>query len=271
MPELPEVETTRRGIAAHITAERIIRVIVRNSQLRWPVPKGLNQKLAGRRIRRIDRRGKYLLIFTEAGCLICHLGMSGSLRIIRYNERPEKHDHVDIIFESGTILRYRDPRRFGSIHFTKENPLAHKLLANLGPEPLSDEFSGETLFQKSRGRRIAIKNFIMDSHVVVGVGNIYASEALYASGISPKRQAGKVTRANYEKLAMAIKKVLQLAIDAGGTTLRDFVSSNGEPGYFKQELRVYNLEGEPCQICDKPIKQIRIAQRASYYCSNFQK
>jgi formamidopyrimidine-DNA glycosylase len=271
MPELPEVETTRRGIAAHILAERVIRIIVREPRLRWPVPSDLNKRISGQHVRKVDRRGKYLLLYTDRDCLIIHLGMSGSLRVIKYNARPEKHDHVDIVFESGTILRYRDPRRFGSFHLAQGDPNNHKLLADLGPEPLSVDFTSDYLFQKSRGRKQVIKNFIMDSKLVVGVGNIYANEALYASGISPKRQAGRVSRANYDKLVPAIKTILTQAIKAGGTTLRDFVSGEGNPGYFSQDLKVYGRAEEPCVQCDKPIKLVRLGQRSSYYCSYCQK
>jgi formamidopyrimidine-DNA glycosylase len=266
MPELPEVETTRRGIAPHIEGRTVTRVIVRNRNLRWPVPAQLNRKLAGQRIKQVDRRGKYLLIHTAAGCLIMHLGMSGSLGITPAGSPPRKHDHVDVVFDSGQCLRLHDPRRFGSIHWTTTDPLAHPLLAKLGPEPLAKEFNLEYLWQASRKRRVAIKSFIMDSHVVVGIGNIYASEALFLAGIHPKRAAGRVTRKAYEKLLKAIKTVIRQAIKQGGTTLRDFTQSDGKPGYFKIRLKVYDRKDEACPVCDTPIRQVIIGQRASYFC-----
>lgn len=266
MPELPEVETTCRGITPHIEGRSVTKVIVRNKNLRWPVPSRLNSTLSGTRIDHVGRRGKYILIYTETGCLIMHLGMSGSLSITEADTPPRKHDHVDIVFDSGQCLRLHDPRRFGSIHWTKDDPLTHKLLATLGPEPLTADFNLEQLWQASRKRRVAIKSFIMDSHIVVGVGNIYASEALFMAGIHPKRAAGRVTRKDYEKLLKAIKSVIRSAIKQGGTTLRDFTQSDGKPGYFKQKLRVYGREGEACTVCHTPIRQIVIGQRASYFC-----
>lgn len=266
MPELPEVETTCRGIAPHIETRAVTGVIVRNRNLRWPVPARLNTTLSGQRIEHVDRRGKYILIHTAVGCLIMHLGMSGSLSITDADTPPRKHDHVDIIFDSGQCLRLHDPRRFGSIHWTKNNPLEHDLLIKLGPEPLSNDFDLEHLWQASRKRRIAIKSFIMDSHIVVGVGNIYASEALFRAGIHPKQAAGRVTRKAYEKLLKAIKAVIRQAIKQGGTTLRDFTNSEGKPGYFKQKLKVYGREGEACNTCGTPIRQVVINQRASYFC-----
>ena len=271
MPELPEVETTCRGIAPHIEGRTVTKVIVRNKNLRWPVPAQLNRKLSGLNIDSVARRGKYILIHTASGCLIMHLGMSGSLSITDAGNPPRKHDHVDIVFDSGQCLRLHDPRRFGSIHWTKDDPLSHKLLAKLGPEPLARDFDLEHLWQASRKRRVAIKSFIMDSHIVVGVGNIYASEALFMAGIHPKRPAGRVTRKAYEKLLKAIKSVIRSAIKQGGTTLRDFTNSEGKPGYFKQRLKVYGREGEACTVCGTPIRQVIIGQRASYFCPNCQK
>ncbi len=271
MPELPEVETTCQGIKPYVLGTTITSVIVRNRQLRWPVPRSLNKKLSQQTIRAVDRRAKYLLLYTDNGCLILHLGMSGSLRLTNGKTPAEKHDHVDFIFSTGIRLRLRDPRRFGSIHWTETDPLQHKLLINLGPEPFSKEFNGQYLFAGSRGRTQAVKTFIMDSRIVVGVGNIYASESLFMSGISPRRQAGKVSLARYKKLAVAIRDVLQQAINKGGTTLRDFVYGEGTPGYFRQELQVYDRGGEPCFFCNKPIKQIRQGQRSTFYCSKCQK
>jgi len=271
MPELPEVETTLRGIAPHIEGHKIQKVIVRDSRLRWPVPSGLDKKLHGHSITSASRRAKYLLLATDAGTVILHLGMSGSLRVVPVKTPAEKHDHVDFIFDNGLCLRLRDPRRFGSVHFVSGNPLEHKLLNKLGPEPLSKEFSGELLFTRSRNRKIAVKTFIMNNQVVVGVGNIYASEALFAAGIDPRREAGSISKARYLRLAKAIKKVIAAAIKAGGTTLKDFTQSDGKPGYFSQKLKVYGREGSPCVNCGKAIQQITLGQRASYFCSRCQR
>lgn len=271
MPELPEVETTRRGIAPHIENNTISAVIVRNRNMRWPIPNGLNAKLKNQKIISITRRAKYLLIKTEIGTLILHLGMSGSLRILATTEAVEKHDHFELQFKDGICLRLRDPRRFGSVLWTKDDPLKHKLLIKLGPEPLDKEFNSELLFQKSRKRKTSIKQFIMDAKIVVGVGNIYASEALFISGINPKRLAGKITKKHSLDLTRAIKKILTQAIKQGGTTLKDFKSSDGKPGYFQQKLKVYDRKGEACVNCKKPIKQITLGQRSTFYCSNCQK
>ena len=270
MPELPEVETTRRGILPHIQGHRIQQIIVRERRLRWPVPADLNSKLQGQKILEVSRRGKYLLLTTPAGSLIIHLGMSGSLRVLACDTPCEKHDHVDIVLESQQCLRLRDPRRFGAVLFSDTDPLQHELLRDLGPEPLSAALSGEYLFAKSRKRTACIKAFIMDSHTVVGVGNIYANEALFAAGIHPRRAAGKITRRQYTLLAQAIKDVLRAAIKAGGTTLRDFTHSDGKPGYFRQSLQIYDRAGQPCPRCGKPISHAVIAQRATYYCTHCQ-
>jgi len=271
MPELPEVETTCRGIAPHIENNTISRIIVRNRNLRWPIPTGLNTKLKNKKILSVTRRAKYLLVKTEVGTLIIHLGMSGSLRILPTTETVEKHDHFEIQFKDGICLRLRDPRRFGSVLWTKDDPLKHKLLINLGPEPLDKEFNADLLFEKSRKRKTTIKQFIMDAKIVVGVGNIYASEALFLSNIHPKRLAGKLSKAQSLILTKAIKKILRQAIKQGGTTLKDFTSSDGKPGYFSQKLKVYNRAGESCLTCKKPIKQITLGQRSTFYCSSCQK
>jgi len=270
LPELPEVETTRRGIAPHITGQTVRRVIVRNASLRWPVPQQLDQTLRNHAVDGVDRRGKYILVRFEHGSLILHLGMSGSLRVCSDATAPLKHDHVDFEFTNNQLLRYHDPRRFGSILWTSDDPYQHKLLAGLGPEPLLADFNGEHLFQASRGRTQAIKTFIMDSHIVVGVGNIYASEALFASGIRPQTLAGKVSRDRYHKLAMAIRMILNKAITKGGTTLRDFTNSDGKPGYFQQTLKVYGRDQLPCKKCKEPIQHLVIGQRASYFCRHCQ-
>ena len=270
MPELPEVETTCRGIAPHVKGHQVAEVVLRRRKLRYPVPLTLATDLPGQQILAVERRGKYLLLLTEIGTVMIHLGMSGSLRVVDADLKPEKHDHIDIVFEHGRALRLHDPRRFGAMLWLKGDPAAHDLLAKLGPEPLSAGFDGDYLFQRSRKRKQAIKLLIMDSHVVVGVGNIYASEALFRAGIRPGIAAGKISRARYLALVDAIKAVLAEAIEQGGTTLRDFVNGEGKPGYFKQRLNVYGREGEPCGCCGSLIKQKRMGQRASYYCPTCQ-
>lgn len=272
MPELPEVETTRRGIQTHIIGPGITEVRINNPNLRWPVPaEELISALPGQKILSVQRRGKYLLIDCGNGHLILHLGMSGSLRILNQSVPAEKHEHVEILFNNGKVLRLRDPRRFGAALWTVQPPDKHALLAALGPEPLADDFDGEYLFQQTRNRRCSIKNLIMDSHVVVGVGNIYASESLFHAGIRPAKAASRLTRKSCFKLALAIKKILTQAIAAGGTTLRDFTDSNGKAGYFNQRLYVYAREGENCLQCGNMIKRKVIGQRSSFYCPYCQK
>jgi formamidopyrimidine-DNA glycosylase len=271
MPELPEVETTKKGIAPYVVGEVVKDIIIRDRKLRWPIPTSLKRSLKDQLIRKLRRRAKYLLFYTDKGCMILHLGMSGSLRVTDNKTSHEKHDHVDIIFESGYILRFRDPRKFGSLLWTKDDPLDHRLINHLGPEPLSDEFNTDYLYSRSRKRTQSIKTFIMDSRIVVGVGNIYANEALFLAGIKPTQKAGKVSKARYDNLVNEIKNVLTHAIEKGGTTLRDFFNGEGKPGYFSQELQVYNREGEPCTKCNKPIKMIRLGQRSTFYCANCQK
>jgi formamidopyrimidine-DNA glycosylase len=269
MPELPEVETSRRGIEPHIIGTRVSRVIIRNRSLRWPISRSVDRNLVGKTIVSVTRRAKYLLINTENGAAILHLGMSGSVFIVDRDTPAGVHDHVDIDFDSNMTLRFRDPRRFGSLHWSKL-PLQHKLLKSLGPEPLGNEFDGEYLWEQSRGRRVSIKQFIMNARVVVGVGNIYASEALYLAGINPRRAAGRVALKRYKQLAAAIKEVLASAIKAGGTTLRDFYGGDGEAGYFQQQLEAYGREGEPCRRCNTPITSIVQGQRSTYYCKQCQ-
>ena len=270
MPELPEVETTCRGIEPHLLAQTISSVKVRNRQLRWPVPATLDKKLRGEKIEKVSRRGKYILLQTAQGTTLIHLGMSGSLRIVDASIPPEKHDHVDLIMTNGKCLRLRDPRRFGSVLWAGKNPMQHKLLKALGPEPLSDDFTGTYLYSKSRKRSQAVKTFIMDSHMVVGVGNIYASESLYRCGIHPKRAAGNIAILRYEKLVAAIKQVLGDAIGSGGTTLRDYVNDAGAPGYFAQQLNVYGRVDQPCYACEQPVRQITLAQRSTFFCPKCQ-
>ena len=269
MPELPEVETSRRGIEPHIVAATVTDVVIRNRSLRWPITRTVDKRLTGATITAVDRRAKYLLIRTAEGAAILHLGMSGSVFIIDSDTPAGVHDHVDIVFNTGISLRFRDPRRFGSLHWSRD-PLNHKLLKTLGPEPLGDGFSGDLLWQRSRGRKVSVKQFIMNAQVVVGVGNIYASEALYFAGINPKRAAGRIGLARYEVLAQRIKEVLSKAIKAGGTTLNDFYGSDGEAGYFQQQLAVYGREGEPCNYCGTDITAIVQGQRSSYYCKQCQ-
>jgi formamidopyrimidine-DNA glycosylase len=271
MPELPEVETTRRGIAAHVTGRTVQRVMVREARLRWPVPRALVRQLPGLSITRVGRRGKYLLLETPAGTALAHLGMSGSLRLVDASAPPAPHDHVDIVFTDGRALRLRDPRRFGSLLWTTRPWREHPLLRDLGPEPLEHAFDGDYLFAAARGRRIAVKHFIMDSHVVAGIGNIYASEALFLAGIHPRRAAGRIGRERYATLAAAIRRVLNESLTAGGTTLRDFINGLGEPGYFALHLRVYGREGEPCPGCARPVRDLRQGQRSTFYCPACQK
>ena len=270
MPELPEVETSRRGIAPWVLNQQVSRVVIRERRLRWPVPVEIDRQLPGQVIRSLQRRAKYLLFETDAGTAMLHLGMSGSLRIIDADEPVGKHDHVDIQFDSGKALRFRDPRRFGCLLWTG-NPFEHALLRSLGPEPLSLAFDGDYLWRKARGRRVSIKPFVMNGTVVVGVGNIYASEALFLAGIHPKRRADRITARRMKLLVDAIKTVLQNAIEAGGTTLRDFHGGDGEPGYFRQKLEVYGREGEPCRRCKRLVSVVVLGQRSTFYCKDCQK
>ena len=271
MPELPEVETVRRGIAPHMTGQTVVRVTVRQPRLRWPVPDELATELAGQIVQRVDRRAKYLLLRTAAGVAILHLGMTGRLRIMPANAPLSKHDHVDLVLASGQCLRFTDARRFGAVLWTREPPERHPLLQTLGPEPFDEAFSGPYLSRRAQGRIPAIKAFIMDHRVVVGVGNIYANEALFAAGIRPLRPADQVTPAEHERLASAIRAILSEAIRQGGTTLRDFVGGEGEPGYFQRYLRVYDRRALPCTACGEPIQRCRIGQRATYFCPRCQR
>ena len=271
MPELPEVETTCRGIKPHIENNKVSKVILRRKTLRWPITPALSRDLPGETIKAVSRRGKYLLLAAQKGTLLIHLRMSGSLRIVDTNRLAAKHDHVDIVFANDKVLRYTDPRRFGCILWETEPIESHPLLVSLGPEPLDENFHADYVFKKSRTRSVAVKTFIMDSKVVVGVGNIYANESLFLAGINPRRSAGKISKLRYEKLVECIQQVLQQAIDVGGTTLRDFTGSDGEPGYFAQSLHVYGRKGEPCDLCKGTLKEIRQGQRSTVYCSRCQK
>lgn len=270
MPELPEVETTRRGIAPHLLRQQISGVIIREPRLRWPIDAALPAQVTGQTIHAVTRRGKYLLLGLDRGHLILHLGMSGSLRVLPRDIPPTRHDHVDFIIANGQQLRLRDPRRFGSLHWTREPSEQHPLLSALGPEPLSDLFTGRYLYTLSRTRQVAVKNFIMNAQVVVGIGNIYANEALYHAGIHPRRAAGRISADRYQRLAQAIKTVLLEAIAKGGTTLRDFTDAGGQAGYFRIELAVYERAGEPCQ-CGETIRHINLGQRSTYYCPRCQR
>jgi len=270
MPELPEVEITRRGLAPTIEGAIVDKVQIRQRQLRWPISAALPRELPGQTIRAIDRRAKYLLVRADRGTLIVHLGMSGSWRAMHEPGPARKHDHVDILLDSGVCLRFTDPRRFGAMLWTRRDPLQHRLLKNLGPEPLSNEFGGEYLHRSARGRRCTIKQHIMNAAIVVGVGNIYASEALFAAGINPRRAAGRIALPRLHVLAGEIKSVLKNAIRVGGTTLRDFTGSDGEPGYFQLELNVYGRQDEACPQCQAPIRRVVIGQRSTFYCPRCQ-
>ncbi len=271
MPELPEVETARRGLEPLLVGREIVGWTVRNPNLRWPVR--LPPQLRGLRCCAVERRAKYLLLKLNGaarGTLILHLGMSGSLRLLPASAAPRLHDHLDIELSGGVLLRLNDPRRFGSVHWQADPVADHWLLRHLGPEPLSEEFSGAYLKARARRRRVAVKNFIMDSRIVVGVGNIYANEALFLAGIRPTAAAGRVTLLGYQRLAAAIQRVLGDAIDMGGTTLRDFVNQDGNPGYFKQSLNVYGRDGLPCRRCATLLRGIRTGQRATVFCPRCQ-
>jgi formamidopyrimidine-DNA glycosylase len=271
VPELPEVETTRRGIRSALRGRRITAMVLRDPRLRWPVDPGLVGVLPGQRVIDVRRRAKYLLIELEQGTLIAHLGMSGSLRVLKTDAPRLTHDHYDLVLEDGRCLRFNDPRRFGCLLWVTGDPAEHRLLAALGPEPLEAGFDAAYLFGRARGRKIAIKPFLMDQRVVVGVGNIYASEALFRAGIGPRRAAGRVTRVQFEKLVEAVRAVLGEAIRQGGTTLRDYVSAEGTPGYFRQKLFVYERGGEACRRCGTPVRQIVQGQRSTYFCPQCQK
>jgi formamidopyrimidine-DNA glycosylase len=270
MPELPEVETTRRGLAPHVVGRTIARIEVRDPRLRWPVASELPRALAATRIDAVERRAKYLLFATSAGTLLVHLGMSGSLRYLPAPMAPSLHDHIDVHFDGGGTLRFNDPRRFGSFMLTT-TPSKHPLLKDLGPEPLGAEFHAEYLWSASRNRRVAIKQHLMNGRVVVGVGNIYASEALFRAGIHPRRTAGRIARARFEPLVASVRDVLRDAIDEGGTTLRNFVGGDGRPGYFRGSLRVYERDGQPCITCGTEIERRVLGQRATYYCPRCQR
>jgi formamidopyrimidine-DNA glycosylase len=266
VPELPEVEITRRGLEPHLLHRRIAAVVIRHAGLRLPLPESLKAILPGRAILGLSRRGKYLLLHCDGGWLILHLGMSGSLRVLPASAPPDKHDHFDLVLDSGQCVRLRDPRRFGAVLWSDRPPENHPLLAALGVEPLSDAFDAGYLHHHTRTRKAGIKQVLMDSHTVTGVGNIYANEALFWAGIHPKKAARRLSRARCAKLVAAVKETLQRAIAAGGSSLRDFVDSAGKPGYFQQQYAVYGRTGLPCVRCGTPIRQVRQGQRSTYYC-----
>lgn len=270
MPELPEVETTRRGIEAALKGRTITGVTVRNPRLRQPVPPSLGNKAMGQRIDAVNRRAKYLLIESAGGSLIIHLGMSGNLRICDADTAAAKHDHVDILLDDGHVLRYHDPRRFGFVLWADGDPLRYPPLAALGPEPLEADFTALHLYQKSRGRRRAVRDFLLDGHIVAGIGNIYANEALFVAGIDPRRAAGRIAQARYARLHGALIEVLRAAIEAGGTTLKDFRRADGRPGYFQQQLRVYGRAGLPCPTCATPLRREIQGQRSLFFCPRCQ-
>lgn len=270
MPELPEVEITRRGLLPDLSGRRIDTVVVRHAQLRYPLPAALNRLLAGQMLGGIDRRGKYLLFRFDRGTLIVHLGMSGSLRLVSATDPPGRHDHLDLIFGT-TTLRLRDPRRFGAVLWMRRGDNEHPLIASLGIEPLSAAFTGGWLHGATRQRATAIKLFLMDSHAVVGVGNIYASESLFRAGVDPRTPAGKLSRQRCDRIAHAVKATLEAALAAGGSTLRDFMHSDGSAGWFQQQHYVYGREGEPCRTCGTKVHVLRMGQRSTFYCPRCQR
>ncbi len=266
MPELPEVETTRRGLAAHLEGQRLTSVIVRNRALRWPIPHDLSERAAGRVIRHVLRRGKYLLLDCETGWIIVHLGMSGSLQLVPQGEPAGKHDHVDLVLGSGLAARLKDPRRFGAVLWHAGDPLRHPLLAGLAPEPLDTDFNAAWVHARTRGRKAAIKSIVMDSRIVTGVGNIYASESLFRAGIHPALAAGRISLPRCEKLVVAIRQTLEAAIEAGGSSLRNYVGAEGRPGEFQNTYFVYGRGGKLCRVCSTQIRASRQGQRATFFC-----
>jgi formamidopyrimidine-DNA glycosylase len=271
MPELPEVETTLQGIKPHLLGQKVASCVIRHPTLRWPIPPNLEKNIKNQNVMNVWRRAKYLLIEFKTGTMILHLGMSGRLRILKTPEIPKAHDHVDIVLEDQTTLRFTDPRRFGALLWTTDEPHLHPLLASIGPEPLTEDFNKQYLAKRTHKKSTAIKSFIMDGRVVAGVGNIYATEALFMAGIHPQTKAGDVSQQALGKLVIAIKKILAQAIQQGGTTLKDFTQSDGKPGYFSIALQVYGKEGEPCPRCKTILLACRIGQRSSVYCSKCQK
>ena len=270
MPELPEVQTTCNGIAPLITGEKITDVVVRKRQLRWPVTAGIKNKLIGRSVIKVWRRSKYILLQLDQGNLIIHLGMSGHLAVVDHKREVKKHDHIDICFGPNTVLRFHDPRRFGTVLWTAADPLEHALLQNIGPEPLGPEFTADYLFTVTRKRKRIIRDVLLDGKIVAGIGNIYANEALFGSGIDPRRPAGRISRARMQKLVASVVEVLSAGIRAGGTTLRDFRGGDGRPGYFQQSLSVYGKSGEACPNCQRTINSEIRGGRSLFFCRKCQ-
>lgn len=271
MPELPEVETARRGLEPHLLGRRLLGARVRQARLRWPVPPDLAERLAGARVVAVERRAKYLLVRAERGTLLLHLGMTGSLRVVPAREPPAAHDHLDVLLGDGRALRFTDPRRFGAVLWVTGEPGEHALLRGLGPEPLGEAFDGAYLFRRSRGRAGAVKPFLMDQRIVVGVGNIYAAEALFRAGIDPRRAAGRISRERYRALADRVRWVLARAVEQGGTTLAELTAGEGTPGYFRPELAVYGRGGEPCPRCGRPLAEARLGGRGTVFCPRCQR
>lgn len=270
MPELPEVETTRRGIAPHLVGQRIHAVVLRRQALRWPIPAAISEELPGQRIEAVRRRAKYLLLDVPSGSAILHLGMSGSLRVLPDTSPARAHDHVDFLLDDHHLLRLTDPRRFGALLWQPQGEV-HPLLARLGVEPLSEAFTARYLHARAKGRSAPVKHFLMDQRIVVGVGNIYAAEALFQAGIHPARAAGRISLARWERLVQAVRSTLSRSLERGGTTLRDFLNPDGEPGYFVQELAVYGRAGQPCITCGRPLRAADWGQRATVYCPHCQR
>ncbi|MEQ9209922.1 MAG: bifunctional DNA-formamidopyrimidine glycosylase/DNA-(apurinic or apyrimidinic site) lyase [Pseudomonadales bacterium] len=270
MPELPEVETTRRGLESHVTGKKVLNLCLYRRDLRWPIPPELPAAILDQEFHALKRRGKYLVFEMSQGVLLAHLGMSGSLRLSGSEESLRKHDHWELTLNNGVLLRYNDPRRFGLLFWIANNWEQHALIRNLGPEPLGPEFTADYLYQSCRGRTLAIKNHIMNSRTVVGVGNIYAAESLFHGGIHPEMPAGKLSRPRAARLVEEIRAVLSRSIEQGGTTLRDYVNGNGQPGYFKQQLWVYGRGGQPCKTCGNLLKGSRMGQRATVFCPHCQ-
>lgn len=271
LPELPEVETTLRGILPHLQGRRVAALVVRQPALRWPIPAELSALLPGQIVHGGQRRGKYLLLALDAGHLLLHLGMSGSLRMVAPGLAAGPHDHFDLRLDDGGVMRFTDPRRFGALLWLTGDPFIHPLLRALGPEPLSAAFDADYLHVRSRGRRVPVKSFLMDSRIVVGIGNIYANEILFLSGIHPLRAAGRIARPRYAAIVTAAREVLGSAIRQGGTTLRDFVGGDGRPGYFRQRLQVYGRGGEPCRKCGQTLREVRLGARTTVYCPDCQR
>jgi formamidopyrimidine-DNA glycosylase len=271
MPELPEVETTRRGLLPHVVGHTVNDIVVRNRNLRWPVPGDLRRRLRGEKVLGVRRRGKYLLFDFPKGHLLVHLGMSGRLSLVADDAPAQRHDHFDLLFGAHRALRLTDPRRFGAVLWLPDPAERHSLLSGLGLEPLERGFTGKALQERARGRSVAVKQFLMNGRIVTGVGNIYANEALFGAGIHPLRSVARISRERWERLAESVRATLNRAIDAGGTTLRDFAGADGQLGHFQLQCAVYGREGQPCPRCGAKIRAIRQGQRSTFFCPRCQK